>query len=67
VPWNRATFDLYLRNPQHLIPGNRMHILGVSDPANRKYLVDWLCSGAPLDWPSFEHWTNSEDPTDTSC
>lgn len=40
--WTRATLDAYLADPKALVPGTKMAIPGVKDPAKRKEIVDYL-------------------------
>lgn len=40
--WDAATMDKWLENPRALVPGTKMSFVGISDPAARKELVDWL-------------------------
>lgn len=40
--WDAATLDKWLENPRALVPGTKMSFVGISDPASRKELVDWL-------------------------
>lgn len=40
--WSEAELDGYLANPRAQVPGTRMVYAGMSDPAKRKRLIEWL-------------------------
>ena len=40
--WNAATLDRWLTSPQRMVPGTKMPFVGISDPATRKAVVDYL-------------------------
>lgn len=40
--WNEQTLDRWLKNPQHLVPGNTMTFPGIDDPRARGDLVAYL-------------------------
>ena len=40
--WTRAALDAFLADPQAVAPGNTMGFFGISDPAERAALIDWL-------------------------
>jgi len=42
IKWDRATLDAYLASPRTVVPGTRMAIPGVKDPAARTAIVDYL-------------------------
>lgn len=42
VTWNAATLDRWLTSPQRMVPGTRMPFAGISDPASRRQVVDYL-------------------------
>lgn len=41
--WSMDKLDLYLRNPQQMVPGNRMAFYGISNDSARKALLLYLC------------------------
>jgi len=43
LTWSRANLDRFLTAPARLVPGTRM-VIGVSDPAQRAALLDYLAS-----------------------
>jgi len=42
LTWNAATLDKWLTSPQKTVPGTKMPFMGISDPARRKQVVDYL-------------------------
>jgi cytochrome c len=42
VVWNDQTLDEWLKDPQHLIPGNTMTFPGIKDPEQRADLLAFL-------------------------
>lgn len=40
--WDRKTLDAFIASPRKLVPGNRMTYPGVSDPAKRAAIIDYL-------------------------
>ena len=40
--WDEKTLDAYLTNPMKVVPGTRMTYYGMSDPADRKAVIDYL-------------------------
>lgn len=42
ITWNAKSLDRWLAAPQKAVPGTRMPLGGVQDPATRKALVDYL-------------------------
>lgn len=42
--WDAATLDRWLAGPTKLVPGTRMAIVPVDDPARRKQIVDYLAT-----------------------
>lgn len=42
--WDRKTLDAFIAKPKAVVPGNRMSYPGVSDPAKRKLIIDYLQS-----------------------
>ncbi|MGB7654633.1 MAG: c-type cytochrome [Novosphingobium sp.] len=40
--WDEKTLDTYLTNPMKVVPGTRMTYAGMSDPADRKAVIDYL-------------------------
>ena len=42
VRWDRKTLDAFIAKPKAVVPGNRMTYPGVSDPAKRKLIVDYI-------------------------
>lgn len=40
--WDEKTLDTYLTNPMKVVPGTRMTYAGLSDPADRKAVIDYL-------------------------
>jgi cytochrome c2 len=43
--WDRERLDRFLTNPQAYLPGTKMQFAGVSDPGERKELIEFLASG----------------------
>lgn len=44
VVWDRATLDRFLASPNEVVPGNRMSFAGVSQPAKRAAIVEYLAA-----------------------
>jgi cytochrome c len=42
LTWNAATLDRWLQGSQTMVPGTRMPLYPVTDPAARKAIVDYL-------------------------
>jgi len=42
LTWDAATLDRWLQGSQTMVPGTRMPLYPVSDPAARKQIVDYL-------------------------
>lgn len=42
--WDRKTLDAFIANPKAVVPGNRMSYPGVSDPAKRAAIIDYMQS-----------------------
>ena len=42
ITWDAKSLDRWLTAPQKAVPGTRMPLGGVQDPATRKALVDYL-------------------------
>ena len=42
LTWDDKTLDEYLTNPMKMVPGTRMTFAGLSDPAQRKAVIDYL-------------------------
>lgn len=42
--WDRKTLDAFIANPKTVVPGNRMSYPGVSDPAKRAAIIDYMQS-----------------------
>ncbi len=42
LTWNEATLDKWLTSPRETVPGTKMPFMGISDPARRKQVVDYL-------------------------
>lgn len=40
--WDRKTLDAFIANPKAVAPGNRMSYAGVSDPAKRAAIIDYI-------------------------
>lgn len=40
--WDKDTVNAYVEKPREFVKGNRMSYRGMSDPEDRKALVDWL-------------------------
>lgn len=40
--WDRKTLDAFIANPKAVVPGNRMSYPGVSDPAKRAAIIDYV-------------------------
>lgn len=44
LTWDEATLDKWIAGPAKLVPGTKMTFFGLSDPAKRKKLIDWLAT-----------------------
>lgn len=44
LTWDAATLDRFIAAPQTVVPGTRMSYAGMSDPAQRKAVVDYLAT-----------------------
>jgi cytochrome c len=44
LTWDAATLDRWLQGSQTMVPGTRMPLYPVSDPAARKQIVDYLAT-----------------------
>lgn len=42
LTWNEATLDKWLASPRETVPGTKMPFMGISDPARRKQVIDYL-------------------------
>lgn len=42
LTWDAANLDRWLTSPQRAVPGTRMPFTGISNPARRKEVVDYL-------------------------
>lgn len=42
IAWNAQTLDRWLTSPQKAVPGTKMPLAGVPDPATRRALVSYL-------------------------
>lgn len=42
LTWDAAALDRWLTSPQRAVPGTKMPFAGISDPARRKEVVDYL-------------------------
>jgi cytochrome c len=42
LTWDEATLDEYLTAPMKKVPGTKMVFAGISDPAERKTVIDYL-------------------------
>ena len=42
LTWDRTTLDRWLTAPMQAVPGTRMIYAGISDPARRKEVIDYL-------------------------
>lgn len=42
--WDRKTLDAFIATPKAVVPGNRMTYPGVSDPAKRQAIIDYMQS-----------------------
>jgi cytochrome c len=45
--WDRARLDQFLANPKAMVPGTRMKMGGIPDPARRAAVLDFLEQLAP--------------------
>jgi cytochrome c len=45
--WDRARLDRFLTNPKAMVPGTRMKLGGIPDPAERAAVLDFLEQLAP--------------------
>ena len=44
LTWDAATLDKYLTDPQALVPGTKMILLGIKSADDRKALIDFLAA-----------------------
>jgi cytochrome c len=44
VTWDKPTLDKYLTDPQAMVPGTKMILVGIKDPDDRKALIDYLAT-----------------------
>jgi cytochrome c len=44
VVWDRDTLDRFLARPNDVVPGNRMSFAGVSQPAKRAAIIEYLAA-----------------------
>ncbi|WP_144109750.1 c-type cytochrome [Paraburkholderia sp. BCC1886] len=42
IVWNEQTLDLFLKDPQQAVPGNRMAFSGVDNAEDRAAIIDFL-------------------------
>lgn len=42
--WDRKTLDAFIAKPKTVVPGNRMTYPGVTDPAKRAAIIDYMQS-----------------------
>ena len=42
LTWDDATLDTYLTNPMKMVPGTKMTFAGLSDPAKRKEVIEYM-------------------------
>ncbi len=42
VRWDRETLDAFIAKPKTVVPGTRMSYPGVSDPAKRQAIIDYI-------------------------
>lgn len=42
--WDRARLDAYLADPRAVVPGTKMVMPGIKDPAKRKEIIDYLAT-----------------------
>ena len=42
LTWDDKTLDTYLTNPMKVVPGTKMTYAGLSDPAQRKAIIEYL-------------------------
>ena len=47
LTWNAKTLDRWLAGPQRLVPGTKMPFGGMTNPAQRKQVVDYLMTLRP--------------------
>ncbi|MGQ0589088.1 MAG: c-type cytochrome [Sphingosinicella sp.] len=40
--WTTALLDRFLADPEALVPGTEMGLVGMRDPRQRRILIDWL-------------------------
>jgi cytochrome c len=40
--WTRATLDLFLADPERVVPGTTMEMPGLSSPDDRRDVIDYL-------------------------
>ena len=46
VSWNAATLNAYLANPAGYVPGNKMPLAPIANPADRANLIAYLAQAA---------------------
>jgi cytochrome c2 len=44
LTWDAATLDKYLTNPQAMVPGTKMILVGIKSADDRKALIDYLAA-----------------------
>jgi cytochrome c len=44
LTWNKDTLNVFLENPQKILPGNRMPYSGMSNDSDRLALINYLSS-----------------------
>jgi cytochrome c len=42
LTWDDQTLDSYLTNPMKMVPGTKMTFAGMSDPAKRKEVIEYM-------------------------
>jgi len=42
IIWSDENLDKWLRSPQSMVPGNKMFIIGISNPAERSDLIAYF-------------------------
>ena len=52
IVWDQETLDTFIKDPQALIPGNRMPFDGIADAAKRDDLLAYLKVAAPAPAPA---------------
>ncbi|HEY0881708.1 MAG TPA: c-type cytochrome [Archangium sp.] len=48
LTWNAKTLDAWLKNPNALVPGNKMVVQLANDPKDRADLIAWLKKASPI-------------------